>query len=157
MTFKYRRSKLDLRKTLYREGPIIIERLPSGKIQAKQTVETADIPDRPQWLVCDCCMSRVDRLWWKKHRAFCFRFRADGEDYQREFFASGWSFCVYCWQLFNAGDIAALTARVVTLNPHLDPDGPGGVRDAYEILAACVWGDVLTWEAGQPRLKLEAE
>lgn len=152
MTFKYRGSKLDLSKTLYKQGPVIIERLPSGKLDACQTVELLDIPDRPQRLVCDCCLASVDRLWIRNHRGFCLPEVAGVP--RQVFFAGYWAFCVYCWPLFEQRDLKTLVARVSTLNPELYAPG---LAILHATLAECVWGDLRTWEAGQPRLKLEAE
>jgi hypothetical protein len=150
MKFKIKsRHKLNLDKTLYTQGDTFIERLPSGILDAYQTPGLIAIPDRPEWMVCDCCLAHVDRLWIWSHRGFGLP--SIGGVPRHEFIAGYWSFCVYCRPLFESRELSTLAARVATLNSDLYAPG---VAILYTVLADCVYGDVLTWEAGQPRVKV---
>jgi hypothetical protein len=106
------------------------------------------LPDRPLWMVCDCCLAHVGKLWVLSHRGFCIGF-ANAGDYRVDFDAGAWGFCAGCHPLFAARDLTALAARVVTLNP-LPIWGRVSARHLYEALSGCVFGDYQTWEAGQP-------
>src|SRR4051794_33035791 len=109
-----------LDKTLYVSHGITAARLPSGKLDAFEEFGLPkDFPARPDFLVCDCCLRRSDRLWFWQHRGFCMGFPCAGR--ARTIFCAGeWGFCVFCRALFDTRAFEALTARVVTLNPDLD-------------------------------------
>lgn len=140
MKFKARKR---IGKSLYiDDGQTHIRLSPAGKPETfMKPVIDPEIPLRPDWLVCDCCMNRVDRLWIRPHRAFCASYGS-----RIEFVEGFWAFCVYCHALFQAGEIVALAARAETLNPEL-----ASARGIYESLASSVYGEWQTWEAGQSR------
>jgi hypothetical protein len=119
-----------------------LERRPSGAVDLVETIGSRGIPERPQWLVCDCCCERVDRLWYWRHYGFCTRLPGCQS---REFMAGWWAFCVYCRKLKN--DRRLLVARVATLNPDLRAQI---LDDTYEIMLACLYGEVHEWRSGQP-------
>jgi hypothetical protein len=129
-----------LDKTLYGPSSLSIEVLPSGKLDSYITPEPGR-PERPQWLVCDCCLRKSDRLWVWRHYGFCTAIRGFR---RREYLEGGWSFCVYCEPL--RGNRKALVARVVALNPQLDPLW---LDSTYEVMLACLHGEVVAWQAGQ--------
>lgn len=147
MKFKVRNRKpMPTGKTLYRPAEYItVESLPSGNWDAFETPELQVIPERPLYMVCDCCLNKSDRLWVRQHYGFCTGFPNAGRN-RRDYLAGAWAFCVYCWPLFERGNFDLLTARVATLNPDVSAKR---VLLTYEVLAEAVYGDALTWESGQ--------
>lgn len=134
------------RNTLYTPAEYLtVETLPSGKLDSFEIPGLQAIPDRPLFMVCDCCLSKSDRLWILKHYGFCTGFPKAGR-HRRDYLEGAWAFCVQCWPLFLERDIETLAARVVTLNSELDPYW---VALTYRVLSDAVHGDVMTWNAGQ--------
>lgn len=145
------KSKHKVPKTLYEKGPIVVERLPSGKLDAYETYKIADDTHaRPQWMVCDCCLRQSDRLWMWRHYGFC-TLQYDGVP-RHDYYAGRWGFCVYCRPLFEKREISILTARVCTLNPELYARA---IAALYSILPYVIYGEPALWESGQPRLRSE--
>lgn len=96
-------------------------------------------PERPEWMYCDCCVQRSDRLWYYQHSGFCIQ--AFGR--RVEFRESAWAFCVYCRPLKD--DALLLTARVVSF---------GGyplewLRLLFSVLAMACYGEPKYWESGR--------
>ncbi len=133
-------------KTLYRPGPpdVTIERLPSGAIDAVATFPVI-APDRPEWLVCDCCLGHVNRLWFYRQLGFCMRIGRNRLELQE----GHWSFCVYCDALWRTRDIPMLLDRVLTLNPECKEF----VEVAYPLLPYVIYGEPQIWNGGEPRPK----
>ena len=121
---------------------ITFERLPSGKLDAFETVGgTGHLPEFPLRLTCDCCLQKVDRLWCYRQRGFSMRIHG-----RRLTLNEGaWAFCVYCHALYVAGDMAALTARVATLT-RWKPEAYAAV---YALLPEVLEGPATAWESGQ--------
>lgn len=124
---------------------LIVETLPSGKLDSYEVPTLTPLPRKPLTVICDCCLSKVDRCWIRRHLGFCIGWLRGGRS-RVEYLEGWWSFCVQCWALFNARETNVLTARVCTLNEQLDPER---VADVYGALAHVVYGDVITWETGQ--------
>ena len=141
---KHHRKRFD--RTLYREGPVFIEVLPSGRLDAFEQIQLIDIPERPEWLVCDCCLTKSDRLWIWNHYGFCLA-QCDGVP-RHEYAAGQWGFCVYCRPLFERCELPVLVARIMTLNSDLHEPG---IKVLFATLAQCVYGETIPWESGKQR------
>jgi hypothetical protein len=109
----------------------------------------APVATHPRYLECDCCGSMADRLWVYTH--YGFGLRLHGEPFQ--FDAGAWGFCVYCHVLFPR-ELPILVARVVSLCPGSTPEL---LTPVYSLLAQCVFGEPITWEAGEPYRKIWPE
>ena len=146
MRFKIKNPKPHrVDKTLYRPAEYLtVESLPSGKLDAFETPELQAIPERPLYMVCDCCLTKSDRLWIRRHYGFCTGFPNAGR-LRRDYLEGAWGFCVHCWALFAKGETDVLAARVNTLNPETDVDW---LRVTYGILREVVHGEARVWESG---------
>ena len=134
-----------LLKVLRRE----LRRSYTGALEIVDVVGTpaGAVPDRPQWLVCDCCLAHMDRLWFWPHRGFCLLPKVRGG---QELMAGHWAFCVYCEALWEQRDIPALLARTLTLNPELQGRL---LENTYFSLPYAIYGEPIPWESGQPTIK----
>lgn len=134
--------KSETRKTLFNPKPERrLELLPSGIIQPVD-VYRASVPTRPAFLVCDCCLSHVDRIWGYRQRGFCER---RGRR-KLELVEGWWAFCVYCNALWVRKEMDLLIARVITLNPDLDGDW---LKHWYPDLVYVLHGEPQEWHSGQ--------
>lgn len=135
------RLPADPEKFLYRRLYRTEDELANGRYVSIETygAPKGTIPNRPQWLVCDCCNRRADRFWIFRHYGFGIVRQ------NRVFDAGGWGFCVQCYALKN--NLEILIARVMTLNPDLDQ---AAVREVYRVAFACFYGEVIEWQSGQP-------
>lgn len=122
-----------------------VEVLPSGKLDAFEMPEILPQPSKPLTTICDCCLSRVDRVWILRHLGFGVGWLRGGR-YRVEYQQGWWCFCVQCWALFDRREVEVLVARVCTLNDSLDPER---VADVYGALRYAIYGEVQTWEVGQ--------
>lgn len=126
-----------------KKPPVVTaETLPDGRRFV--TVDARDmqaIPDRPQWLVCDFCCQKADRLWC--YPTFAFSSSRITCDETAE-----WSACVHCYPLFDGGDFESLVARVVTLNPEIGLTTKQ-LGNLYWTARAACRGPVILWESGQ--------
>jgi hypothetical protein len=109
------------------------------------------VATHPRFLECDCCSSLADRLWVYRHYGFGLRL-PDGAPLG--VLAGGWGFCVFCHALWQKGHLTALAARVEILSPGATKELTAPV---YDLLAQCVYGEPVTWEAGEPYAKIWTE
>lgn len=121
------------------EWKFLFERMPSGNVVRYVSPVLSERADRPATLICDCCVRPADRLWVYRQRGFCVL------QFPCVFNSGCWSFCVYCNALFERRDMAALRARVMTLNPDLSSVAIDAV---YELLPWVIYGDPYKWQSG---------
>ncbi len=136
----------DLSKTMYTHGPTRLEVLPSGKLNAFETLGV-NSPDRPLWRICDCCLSKIDRSWLWRHRGFGGWWPPHWHMRRVDYQAGYWGFCVYCKALWEARDMRTLAARVYSLNSdnlHVDV-----LERLYSILPEVIYGEPQEWHSGQ--------
>ena len=125
-----------------------LSRLPSGRLQVLITLGTRDGAPNPAVLTCDSCLGAGSHLWFYRHRGFgLYPHRPS-----TEFAAGAWALCVHCRALYRSCETALLIARVVTLNPQLDPAAATAI--SY-LLPDVFVGDAVEWESGQ-RIPLTA-
>lgn len=144
----------DFTKTLYTKGPITIEMLPSGKLDAFQNLQLT-IPERPLYLVCDCCLEKTERLWIWRHRGFCVYYPPSWRMRRVDLCEGAWGFCVFCKSLWERREIKTLAARVATLNPKTH--SADSMERMFSILPEVIHGESEEWQSGQAYPKLEAK
>lgn len=134
------------KNTLFVHRGTTVTRLPSGKIDVRDDWGIPDdLPNRPEMMACDCCLTMADRHWYWSHRGFSIR-TSDGSSFS--FDAGEWAVCVYCRPLFERAQLEALVARVVTLNPVISA---ANLRQLYGVLfEALQHSGPSYWEAPQP-------
>lgn len=109
---------------------------------------TVPQPARPERLKCDYCGAPSDRLWGQWIRA-CTLLPGSMRQVRLPDPCHWWA-CVYCRPLITAGDLRALTARVMVLIPSIPPTEHKHFQALYEAIQAAASGEVAYWEAGQP-------